>query len=430
VCSLVLLCITAGAAVLLFARQGNSIEGTIDGRIDVSYYHSLITNNRKIANISEIEDLLAEVYYLTHGEDVRQFRFTFYDAQHKPLRVLIMESIGSGLDFFGERYPFFGIGGMNWGNGDIYIAGRESAHLLGLLNMTFHELGHGLNRSHTEQFLAVLRWVKAKLTGNLGKIEADAECNVLDSAIALMYLDPDLGYTFFCASRYGKPRHDFLFSDFPDEYSKARNFSLYQALMAGRAEEYSTDEVLQANIEQRTSGQRNNDLIDQVYRGVLAMFKARFGDRDDFEDKFFLLEHYMQYGVTDNSYEKAFIPDAERMEKVKRKEKFLEQEHSALIRENLMKSLLNDYREIDEAKAFSLFNRMIAEKTTAEWTENISFATTLSINDLEWALKYAYREGEREKASELLALLRKANEKNPREWLAQQIAMYEPYLSN
>ncbi len=410
--------------LLLYPKQGKPIAGTIDGEIDKEYYRLLLVDNEKIDDMSDIADILAEVYYLTHGEDIGQFRFTLFDEKTKPLRVRTAEMVGMLFGLFGEKYKYYGIAGINWGNGDIYLRKPRRGGLTGLLQISFHELGHGLSQSRIEQTALLVRWFRTKITGNLARMECPAELNEIDSIVTLMYLDPDLGYVIFSSSPYGRVNHDYIFSDFSGEYAIALDYSLYRCLEGGRVEEYSDLESLQERIKERTSGKTHNELIGQIHQGVLDMFRERFGDREDFEEKYSLLQQYLKYGMTDTSYEKDFFPEEEVLQAIEEKERFIRREHSAIISENLKRSLLRDYTNYDEPKAYALFNEMVADQGTKEWANDRFFY----YRDFEWAMKYAYQKGDKEKAREIFDLIKTRNEREPNMWAARRINVYQAYF--
>jgi hypothetical protein len=271
--------------VFLIPQQGIRVVGTIDGEIDKEYYRWLLSENKEIDDISEIADILAEVYYLTRGEGIEQFRFTLYDEHTKPLRVRAFERIGPSV-----------LSGLNWPNSDIYL---EKAGAISFLKMSFHELGHGLPRSRVDSFLRPMKWMTAKMTGNLAEIECPAEANVIDSIVALIYLDPALGYLMW-------KNYKHTFSNNRDEYAVARNYSLYRCLEGGRVEEYPGMESLQEKIKRKTAGKTASQISELMHQGVLEMFKERFGNREDFEEKYSLLQNYLKYGLIDTSHDESF----------------------------------------------------------------------------------------------------------------------------
>ena len=111
-------------------KEGKTITGQLDGKIDITHYHTLALENKVITDISQIEDLVAEVYHLNTGRKIEDdYRFTYIDENNKPLRVILSSKI-AGIDF----------NGLNWGNGDIYI---PSTNFLDSLRWVFHEKGHG-----------------------------------------------------------------------------------------------------------------------------------------------------------------------------------------------------------------------------------------------------------------------------------------------
>ncbi len=411
--------------LLIYPRQGKRISGNMDGKIDKEYYYSLLVEDATIDDISEVADLLAEVHYLTHGEDIGRFRFTLYDKDNKPLRVRVAESVIKLFGLLGKNARGFRIAGLNWGNGDIYIA--KSAYcssMPGFLQISFHELGHGFPRSSIEPTVQLVTWLNAKIRGNLDRIECPAELNEIDSIVALMYLDPDLGYVILCSSPYGHLNHDYMFTYFSSEYSIALNYSLYRCIEGGQVKEYSDVESLQAKIHEKMSGNTNNELIRQIHQGVLEMFREKFADREDFEEKYSLLQQYMKYGVTDNSYEKALIPKEDVLRTIEEKERFIQKEHSPIIKQNLTRSLFCDYRSYDEPKAYALLRGIVTDKGASEWTSG----RACSYGDLEWALKYACQQGNIAEARQFFDLMKRMNEHKPNDWIARRIDIYSAYL--
>jgi hypothetical protein len=289
---LVFLACSAFFAFMLFEKQGETLECTVDGKIDGEFYQSLISNPRKLADISEIADLLAEVYYLTHGEDLSQFGFTLFEPEDRPMMFYIVEIIFRAFALLGEKYTFYGAGAMNLGNGDIFIKNREDFPYL--LRLAFHEFGHGISRSYPEQVKNILAFVKVKVTARLDEIECSAESNVIDSIIALMYLDPDLGFAIFRSSSYGGTRRDRFFEDFFGEYAIARNYAKYRCIKRGHIEDYSKVETLKEDVEELVSRKTADELVIEMRQGILDMFAEKFGDRRDFPEKYSLLQKYME----------------------------------------------------------------------------------------------------------------------------------------
>jgi hypothetical protein len=289
---LVFLVCSAFFAFMLFEKQGETLECATDGKIDAEFYQSLISNPRKLNDISEIADLLAEVYYLTHGEDISQFGFILFEPEDRPMMFYIVEIMYRAFALLGEKYTFYGAGAMNLGNGDIFIKNRENFPFL--LQLAFHEFGHGISRSYSEQVQNILVFAKAKVTARLDELECTAESNVIDSIIALMYLDPDLGFAIFSSSSYGGNFRDRFFEDFFGEYAIARNYTKYRCIKRGHTEDYSKVESLKEDIEELVSRKTTDELMIEMRQGILDMFAGKFGDRKDFSEKYSLLQKYME----------------------------------------------------------------------------------------------------------------------------------------
>lgn len=290
-----LLLAAMNVCVFLIPRQGKSISGKIDGKIDKNYYRWFASGNWEIDDISEIADILAEVYYLTHGEGIEQFRFTVYDVEKKPLRIRAFSKFVKAIGRLGNKHDV-GLAGVDWPSGDIYLRNLGNHQAIAFLELSFHELGHGHPRSRLEPILNSIKWTAANITGNLYEIECPAEANVIDSIVALMYLDPALGYLIF-------QNYDQTFSSQTGVYAVATNYSLYRCLEGGRVEKYPGLEVLQEKIKEKTAGKTAEQITEQIRQGVLKMFKDRFGNREDFEQKYSLLQKYFKDGMVDISHD-------------------------------------------------------------------------------------------------------------------------------
>jgi hypothetical protein len=274
--------------VFLIPQQGIPIVGTIDGKIDKDYYRWFASGNWEIDDISEIADILCEVYLLTHGEGIEKFRFTVYDRDHKPLRIQIYAKFVKAISRFGKKHES-GLAGVDWPSGDIYLRKPGEHNAIAFLELSFHELGHGHPRSHLEPILIFIKWMAANMSGNLDQIECPAEANVIDSIVALMYLDPALGYLVF-------QNYNQTFTNQGGVYAVARNYSLYRCLEGGRIEKYPGPEALQEKIKEKTAGKTADQIRKQIRQGVLDMFKEKFNDREDFAEKYSLLQEVFQGG--------------------------------------------------------------------------------------------------------------------------------------
>ncbi len=392
-----------GASYIAFKREGMPISGQIDGKIDAAYYHELFEKNEKIKDISKIEDLVAEVYHLNTGRKIEDdFRFTLY--KNKPVRVKITE-------WYGKQE----LGGLNWGNGDLYI---KESDFLSAIRFVFHEPGHG----RTESITGHVDYFKK----NLNDTEPAAEKNVVDSMIALMYLEPDLGYCIYSNYIAENFSHDSLFKNNKNKWQSATNLNQIRCIEKGNFEikdAYASNEAVTQIVEERTKGKKNNEFIAQMYSGTLEMFKQRFKDRPDFDEKFEKLQKYMRCGTTDRAYSKLFTPKQELIQKVKEKEDFLKEEHSEVITENVTESLLGDYRYLKEdEKAYALENKVIDKNVKDGKVDKLTMF--IIANNLDYAIKQNYTA----RAKELLELLNKANENKNEEWIKRKIESYKKYL--
>jgi hypothetical protein len=333
-----LLAASVAVSCLTFSRDGKTIKGRLDGRIDGEYYHSLVLEDPEISDISQLEDLVAEVYYLTSGRKIEDdFRFNFY-GESKPVRIQITE-------YFSGRQ----LNGLNWFNGDLYVKNRDMAKTV---RTVFHEIGHGKADSALDQICRLM---------SDDNTEPAAEKNAIDSFISLMYLDPDLGYVLYA---------DYItcyFSNsdiFESDTRWGRILGLNQIRVIKKGdleirERYPSDDEITQTILENTDGKTADQLISLMYEGILNMFTQRFGQRHDFAEKYNELKNYFKYGTTDRIYDTASTTVDQVLKKAAEKEQYLEQAHSNIIKRNLAESLITDYLFLgEEEKAGKLESKI------------------------------------------------------------------------
>jgi hypothetical protein len=308
------------ASAVVFPKQGTQIQTKPDGKIDTEYYRSLMEKDTPVTDISQIEDLVAEMYCLTYGKPVGDdFAFTFFDENDVPLR-------GHISSFF-HRVPLERILGFNWGNGSVYM---RNSPFQTAIPLTMHEIGHGKTGSLFGHI--------GYLLGSLGNYtEPIADKNSFDSIISLMYLDPDMGYLFFC--------------DYVECYRKFDLFRIQDLLNLVRLARQ--DDTIIKNVyssvvdaKQSLKGMETDKdkFLQQVYEGVLAKFE-KFKDLPEYDDRLAKIRQYLKYGPTGEVYYKNMTQD-EYAAFVKEKEEFLEAPHSKMIQERLARSLMSDYLKL------------------------------------------------------------------------------------
>lgn len=315
-----------GAAYIGLRKEGKVIKVELDGKIDAMYYHPLFEQNGELGDIGTIDDLVAEVYYLNTGRKIENdFTFTVYDKK-RPLKIMIMEILGPKKS------------GMNAGMGNAYL---RKTNILNGLRLISHECGHGSPDSVREQ---ISFW-----WNNLSYTEPIAEKNVVDSMIALMYIDPDVGYyvyshymnTYFSTNEFFNPNGD--------KWDIARQ--LNQLRLADKSIEikkvYDSDEEVRRIVQDKIRGRDKNKLLAEIYKGLLDTFEARFSSKEDFSSKFYKLKLRFKYGATTCLYNKGSI--SELKQQIAAKEKFLKQKGlSSLIRENVDSSITDYNKKLHE----------------------------------------------------------------------------------
>jgi hypothetical protein len=329
----VLLGITAFAGHTLFKSQGESLNNVVDGQIDSQYYSELCANRKETMSVEQIADLLAETHYMNTGKSISEYRFNEYDEKHSPLRIKLTEAIG-------DREG--GIRGLNWGNGDVYINKNNKEDALGFILLAFHEMGHDKYDSIIDHANYLMRSIKSNQ-------EPIAEKNAIDSIIASMYLNPELGYCLFerkVSIAFNQPGN---IIDKKNECGKwnsrwynARLVNVVKFINGNKLEikpDYESDETVQKLITKQIEGLDDDTIVSKVYSGVLSEFKQRFESKPDFNEKYSKLSDYFKYGNTSYFYDKSKITKEELGEQIKQKEEFLSRQTSPLIKRNIEKAL-------------------------------------------------------------------------------------------
>ncbi|MBD3249856.1 hypothetical protein GF336_07455 [Candidatus Woesearchaeota archaeon] len=412
--------LAAGSAVLLtalagshlfFKRQGQVIKGTLDGKIDSEKYQSMFLDMDYIKDISQVEDLLAEVYHLNTGKKIEDlYRFNIF-KKDEFLRIKISEFLGGK--------PI----GMSWGNGDLYV---KKNCIADFLKVAFHELGHENKDSYISQTKRALRYLTDYITGTPRNTEPIAEKNVIDSMISLMYLDPDLGYSVYIDTLGKDMNHNSLFSCKKSKWRDAEKINMLNLVKKGKikikkeyASEKEVEEIIKKNIEEKKA----NNLISDIYSGILHSFKKRFQDRKDFQEKYDKLKNYFEYGDSDSLYSKTFIGKEKVQEKLKKKLEFYEKDHPELIKVNLEDSITSDHLFLKDFEGDYNFKKKIIKKKAdnKKWDKINMFKTSS-------CLDYAIKENKKEDISLLFDILKKAEKKQRCNFIKSKIETYEAYL--
>ncbi|MBW2996555.1 hypothetical protein KY332_04630 [Candidatus Woesearchaeota archaeon] len=277
--------LTIGATVLtgaialsyfILKKDGKTIKGDIDGKIDKEYYQTLALEDKDIKEISQIEDLIAEIYYLNTGNKIEdKFRFTFIDKDKETLKYKLIKLFKKGE-----------IIGANSGNGDTYINNEGTNGFFNKLHVILHELGHGRGESFAD--------ITSNIVDNyFHNTEPIAEKNVIDSMVALMYLDPELGHDFYSAY-VNRLKDSNLILKTNNDYQTAFGLNILRCMKEGNLEineVYRSNKIINELIKEKAK-ENPNYIIDCMEKGILAMFKKRFKDKADFEVKYKKLKQY------------------------------------------------------------------------------------------------------------------------------------------
>lgn len=376
----------------LFGKEGQTIRGNLDGRIDREYYHNLALNNTPVTNINQIDDLVAEVYNLTSGRKIEDdFKFSFFDESNKTWRIKICEKLGGNLN-----------DGLNRGNGDVYS--RQGLTLPDCLEILFHEIGHGPNT-----FLKEFR--ERKLFSGKSS-EPKAEENVINSIVSLMYIDPELGYAaydnylnIFRMVRVDPSTDEIIekafFRPTDNEWIAKKQLNILRCIKKGDLEikEYydSAKEISDA-VQEKIKGKSYNQLVSEMHEGILELFKQRFKDKADFQEKYKKLEKSIRYGGPANIYD---TDQKEFIHRIESQEKVLEEEPWGLIKAGIQRSIIEECAERCPERAYSIVNKIIEDAARNDRIEIVP------LDFFSFGLKYASKSNDKNRTRELISLVKR-----------------------
>ncbi|MBD3249855.1 hypothetical protein GF336_07450 [Candidatus Woesearchaeota archaeon] len=387
-----------------FKRQGQVIRGNLDGKIDSEKYHSMFLNMDCIKDISQVEDLLAEVYHLNTGKKIEDlYRFNLFE-RYEFKRLIAAEICNAPIE------------GLSWGNGDLYVKKND---IMDFLKAAFHEMGHTVRDSYAGQ-------IKHLFEGFYNNTEPIAERNVLDSAIALMYLDPDLGYCFYSDVLNKDMYQDYLFDCKGNQWQDAAEINRLRCAKRGDLkikEEYASEEEVEQIIKQHTKGKDKAELVSEIYSGILDIFTRRFKNRKDFNEKYERLEDYFKYGTTDSVYSKKSIGKEKVQEKLKKKLEFYEKDHPDIIKDNLERSILEDLTFLDNPEEKYNFKKKLIKKDLEQG--KIKGINKYHLSD---CLDYAVKEKKDEDLRLFIDGMTEMNKKKRDKWMQKKINTYINYF--
>lgn len=321
---------TIGAGYIGLKKEGKPIKGDLDGKIDVEYYRSLAIDNSRITDISQVEDLVAEVHHLNTGKNIEDdLRFTVFNDENAPLRMRIGEKV------MGRRLAAYA-----WKNGDVYLREHDFDTFT---EMAFSMTAYKICRSHLEHI------------GSLSELNVNkkprTEKRIVDSLVSMMYLDPDLGYDSYVKYFNSNFRYGSLFEEPKNRWQSAAQINLLRCAKDGDMDfryMYESHQEIKDMIKREIDGRGDDEILDEAFEGILNMFKKRFGKEKGFQEKYEKLRSYFRHGITDIFYSDEGISKEEKLKSIEEKEDFLSQGHSPIIEQNIELSITIDYSRIGD----------------------------------------------------------------------------------